>query len=253
MQSEKPERRVEDTTDALDALTALLDSFESLDTVLARLVESATGTIPETSSATVTILRGDSAWTAAASHTWAAELDEHQYAAHDGPCMHAARTGRLVRLDTSQADRWSEFCAAARDQQVAVAIGAPLLIDEDIVQTAAALNLTTAEAEGFDPLDEALLELFTHALSTAINHAYRHQRARGLLDQLGRALDTRDVIGQAKGLLMARHSCGAEEAFEHLRHASQQANVKLHEVAARLISSETGDGPSPSRSRRGRS
>jgi AmiR/NasT family two-component response regulator len=100
------------------------------------------------------------------------------------------------------------------------------------------LNLTTTHAEAFDPLDEALLELFTHALSTAINHAYRHQQARHLVDQLGHALDNRDVIGQAKGLLMARHRCGPEEAFDHLRKASQHSNIKLHDVAARLVAHE---------------
>ena len=239
MTVEHPARRVENATDTFDQLTALLDRFEPLETVLARLVQSATATIPGTSSATVTILRGDQARTAAASHDWAAELDDHQYDAQDGPCLEAARTGRLVRLDTSRTERWPEYCRAARGQQVAVAIGAPLLIDEDIARTCAALNLTGLASQDFDPLDEALLELFTHALSTAINHAYHHQQARGLVDQLGHALDHRDTIGQAKGLLMARHHCGPDEAFEHLRKASQQANVKLHEVAARLVASET--------------
>lgn len=239
MNAEQPARRIEDTTDTFDQLVALLDQFESLETVLTRLVSSATAIIPDTGSATVTLLRGDDARTIAASHPWAAELDEHQYRAQDGPCLEAARSGRLVRLETGAGERWSEFCQAARDQQVAVAVGAPLLIDEDLVHTSAALNLTAPQQHAFDPLDEALLELFTHALSTAINHAYRHRHARELVDQLGKALDNRDVIGQAKGLLMSRHRCGPDEAFAHLRNASQQANVKLHEVAARLVASET--------------
>jgi AmiR/NasT family two-component response regulator len=238
--TEPSARRVEDTTDTFDHLVALLDRFETLETVLSRLVTSATQIIPDTGSATVTLLRGDEARTIAASHPWAAELDEHQYRAQDGPCLEAARSGRLVRLDTAEEDHWSEFRQAARDQQVAVAVGAPLLIDEDIAHTSAALNLTASQQHAFDPFDEALLELFTHALSTAINHAYRHQHARELVDQLGNALDNRDVIGQAKGLLMARHKCGPDEAFDHLRNASQQANIKLHEVAARFVASETG-------------
>lgn len=239
MTAEHSALRLETTTDAFDQLAALLDRFEPLETVLSRLVESAAATIPDTGSATVTILRGDEARTAAASHDWAAELDDEQYTAQDGPCLEAARTGRLVRLDTDQVVRWPEFCEAARDRQVSVALGAPLLIDEDIADTSAALNLTAPASQAFDPLEEALLELFTHALSTAINHAYRHQHARGLIDQLGQAVDHRDAIGQAKGLLMAQHRCGPDEAFEYLRNASQQANIKLHEVAARLVASET--------------
>lgn len=240
MTSGEPFRRVEDATELFDQLSALLDRFEPLETVLSRLVDSATAMIPETGSATVSILRGDQPRTAAASHQWAAALDEHQYSELDGPCLEAARTGRLVRVQTTDSNRWPQYCQAARDQQVAVAVGAPLLIDEDIAQTWAALNLTASSSQAFDPLDEALLELFTHALSTAINHAYRHQRAHELVDQLGHALEHRDVIGQAKGLLMARHRCGPDKAFEHLRNVSQRSNIKLHEVAARLVASEAG-------------
>lgn len=233
--------RVEEATDAFDRLSTLLDRFEPVDEVLAKLVDSAMATIPDTGSATVTLLGDGRPRTLASTSSWASGLDEVQYAADDGPCLHAARTGRLVRLDAADGDKWPEFCAAARGQQVAVALGVPLIIDEDILDTSAALNLTTSDQRAFDPLDEALLELFTRALSTAINHAYRHQQARVLVDQLGDALDTRDVIGQAKGLLMARHRCGADEAFGHLREASQRANIKLHEIAARLVASEIGE------------
>lgn len=232
--------RVEEATDAFDQLTALLDQFEPIEAVLEKLVGSAMATIPDTGSATVTVLRNGEMRTLASTSPWAAELDEAQYMADDGPCLHAARTGRLVRVDAVGSEKWPDFCTAAHEQQVAVALGVPLLIDEDIMNTTAALNLTTPKQQAFDPLDEALLELFTHALSTAINHAYRHQQARLLVDQLGDALDSRDVIGQAKGLLMARHRCGADEAFGYLREASQQSNIKLHEVAARLVASESG-------------
>ncbi|GAB2733914.1 GAF and ANTAR domain-containing protein [Salinifilum aidingensis] len=236
-----PVQRVESTTDALDQLLALLEQRQPLRTVLAQLVRSATATIPDTGSATVSILcRDGSAHTAAGSHAWAMELDEQQHRAEDGPCLHAARTGRMVRLETSDEQRWPEFCHAARDNEVAVTVGVPLPLDEDLAATAAALNLTTPHPHAFDPLDEALLELFTNALSAAINHAYRHARARELAEQLGQALEHRDVIGQAKGLLIARHRCSPEQAFDHLRRASQHTNTKLHEVAARLVADESG-------------
>lgn len=236
-------KRVEDTTDALDQLLALLEHREPLQDVLARLVQSATATIPDTGSATVSILRRDgSAYTAAGSHTWAINLDEQQYQAEDGPCLHAARTGRLVRLDTTNEEQWRDFCRAAQASEVAVAVGVPLPLDEDLAATGAALNLTTPHAQAFDPLDEALLELFTNALSAAINHAYRHARARDLAEQLSQAVETRDLIGQAKGVLITRHHCSSQEAFQYLRQASQRTNTKLHDVAARLVTAETNEG-----------
>lgn len=237
-----PVQRVQETTDALDQLLALLEQREPLQTVLSRLVQSATATIPDTASATVSIVRRDgTAYTAAGSHTWAMELDEQQYQAEDGPCLHAARTGRMVRLDTSDEQQWPGFCDAARASQVAVAVGAPLPLDEDLAASAAALNLTTAHSQAFDPLDEALLELFTNALSAAINHAYRHAQARELAEQLSQAVHNRDLIGQAKGVLIAHHHCSSEQAFDYLRQASQRSHIKLHDVAARLIADETNE------------
>lgn len=239
MSPDRTERRVEEVVDSFDQLVALLERFEPVETVLTQLVEFATTTIPGTASATVTVVRHEDARTLAASHQWAGDLDEHQYKAQDGPCLHAIRTGRVVRMDITAADRWPEYCAAARLHNVAAALSVPLFVDDDIVDTAAALNLTTEQPEAFDPLDEALLELFTHALSVVINHAYRHRRAAELVDQLGAALETRDIIGTAKGLLMSQHRCGPDRAFELLRAASQRSNTKLRDVAAQLVNNET--------------
>lgn len=55
---------------------------------------------------------------------------------------------------------------------------------------------------------------------------------------LTRALETRGVIERAKGLLMAREGCTDAEAFDLLRRASQRENVKLHQVAARIVSGQ---------------
>lgn len=53
--------------------------------------------------------------------------------------------------------------------------------------------------------------------------------------QLRAALTSRPEIEQAKGVLMALHSCNAAEAFQMLVHESQTKNIKLHEVAASLL------------------
>jgi AmiR/NasT family two-component response regulator len=56
-------------------------------------------------------------------------------------------------------------------------------------------------------------------------------------DQLRDALRTREVIGEAKGILMERESISRDEAFNLLRHLSQSANVKLRDVAWRVVDS----------------
>ena len=61
--------------------------------------------------------------------------------------------------------------------------------------------------------------------------------ARRLTSQLSDALQTRDVIGQAKGVLMAQGADGDQAAFALLVSASQRSNVKVHEVARQLVAS----------------
>ena len=72
-------------------------------------------------------------------------------------------------------------------------------------------------------------------------------REREAFEQLGRqlheALSSRDVIGQAKGILMERLRITPEDAFDTLRRASQRLNIKLRDIAERLAHSGSLDGP----------
>jgi len=68
-------------------------------------------------------------------------------------------------------------------------------------------------------------------------------RCAELADEVGHlkaAIEHRDVIGQAKGILMARERCTADEAFNMLRMASQRENRKLHEIAVQLAGRAAG-------------
>jgi AmiR/NasT family two-component response regulator len=65
------------------------------------------------------------------------------------------------------------------------------------------------------------------------------------------ALQSRDVIGQAKGVLMAREGVGPEEAFAMLRRASQRLNVKLRDVARQIAEAAPGAASAPAASGEG--
>ena len=67
------------------------------------------------------------------------------------------------------------------------------------------------------------------------------EQCRRLLDQLGEAVASRDVIGQAKGIIMERHRVTADEAFGGLRRASQSFNIKLTDLATDLTITGTFD------------
>ena len=58
-----------------------------------------------------------------------------------------------------------------------------------------------------------------------------------MIEQLQEALQSRDVIGQAKGIIQTREHCGPDEAFERLRHLSQHRNIKLRDLAKAVVES----------------
>ena len=62
-------------------------------------------------------------------------------------------------------------------------------------------------------------------------------------------LETMPVIEQAKGILMAEHRCGPDEAFDLLRRASQSANVRISVLAARLVEQVASPEPQAKESR----
>ncbi len=111
-----------------------------------------------------------------------------------------------------------------------------LLSDTRSPRYSGALNLYSRNPGALsDTAHEPALLLATHASlalarSVAVNHTELVTR------QLRTAIDSRDVIGQAKGILMARRGISADEAFDQLRRASQELNVKLSEVARILAS-----------------
>lgn len=76
-----------------------------------------------------------------------------------------------------------------------------------------------------------------------VDSEYTLADLRNQIGQLRTALETRDVIGQAKGILMERHHVTAEEAFAMLNRASQHCNVKLRDLARELT--ESGDLRAP--------
>jgi len=154
------------------------------------------------------------------------QLDELQMKLGTGPCLTAARKQIVVRMHDVAADtRWTEFRLAAVSCDVASMLCVPLHVDDQVLGT---LSLYGEKAdifrEGAEPVARMLAALAAVALAES------HQRER-----MERALANRDLIGQAKGILMHRHGIRGDEAFEMLRTHSQRTNTKLITVAERVV------------------
>lgn len=139
----------------------------------------------------------------------------------------------------------AEFEASAAEHGICAYLSVPVVLpasERSEAQHMGSLNIYSRTAAAFDPFDEGLLRLFATAASATITSAQRQQRSRQHIEQLERALVSRAVIDQAKGVLMAVHRCTADEAFRMLVDRSQYENVKLHDVAHTLLQTATRSG-----------
>lgn len=235
-------KRLDEVTGHLTELAEVLTAEEILDRVLQRSVDQVASSVPGADMVSVSVLRGDAGETVAASNGRVWNIDQDQYAAGDGPCLEAARTGQAVRTGVAEAERrWPDFARSARAAEVESYLCCPLVIDKDF---AGSLNLYSEQPHGFADFDVALLLLYVTAATAAIANARRYARARELAEQLSQALDSRAVIDQAIGVLMTQTGMTADQAFAELSRRSQRANVKVREIAARLVAD-----PQPDKSR----
>jgi len=179
--------------------------------------------------------------TVACSDPLAARVDEVQYQLGDGPCLHAVRDGRVVRIeDTAEKARWPEFEAQAASHGIRSCLALPLNADGRPV---GALNLYAREASAFGAAEARRAENFAENASGALSLAIRLASHAALIEQLRSSLASRGVIDQALGIIMARDHCTQDRAFAILRSASQNSNVKLRDIASAVVTSVTGEPP----------
>jgi GAF domain-containing protein len=226
-------RQLDEVTGALEALTAALDDDGELDTSLQLVCRQLVRVIPGADIASITLFRNGVPSTAACTDHRALDLDAAQYRAGAGPCLQAAETGRIVRVDVATArDRWPEFTGRAVGAGVASYLSAPLAVD---AAHTGSLNLYGLHDHGYREVEGTLLELFVAAVEGALRSTARYLAARREAGQLSTALVSRAVIDQAKGILMGARGISADEAFRLLVVQSQRENIKLRECADRLV------------------
>ena len=177
--------------------------------------------------------------TVACSDQVAAQVDDVQYELDDGPCLHAMRDGRMVRIeDTMEKARWPEFEAQAASHGIRSCLALPLNVDGKPV---GALNLYSRQASAFGAAEARRAENFAENASGALSLAMRLASHAALIEQLRSSLTSRTVIDQALGIIMAREQCNQARAFAILRSASQNSNVKLRDIAGAVVTQCHGD------------
>lgn len=226
-----------------DLTRILLDVTPTVGGVLKLVVGAATALIADADLVSITLRDADGTFhTPVGTDPVAERLDQVQYHHGEGPCVESARPdGPAVgwSQDLGRDPRWPAFGPAAARHGYHSVLATSLLPDARPPRLSGALNIYSRTPGAFDArsIDVALL-LATHA-SLALAHTRAVAAAELEAAHLRRAVDSRDVIGQAKGILMQRRGITADEAFDVLRRASQDLNVKLADLAKTLASRHT--------------
>ena len=220
---------VADAAARIADITRRLYERRSLDGgVAAALVEHAAAELPGAQYANITVTEGQfEIDTPAATDEVAIRIDDIQRRTREGPCLSTAWRHRVVHVeDLSQDTRWPSFRAEALETTAVRSImGFQLFMTSKSI---GALNVFADRPHAFDDRTRQLGSLFAAHTALVWDAARRES-------QFQEALASRDIIGQAKGMIMERYSKDATEAFEMLRRLSHETNVPLAEVAAKIV------------------
>lgn len=196
------------------------------ESTLQSIVDGAVAIVPGARWAGISLIEGRKVTPRAPSDLLVAELDKLQSTLDEGPCVDALRIHHTVHIDDMATEpRWTRFTASAIERGVHSSLSFQLFVSS---KNLGSLNLYGEAAGVFGEESVLIGELFAQHASVALVGAAD-------VTQLRSALSNRDAIGQAKGILMHRENITGEAAFQLLVKTSQNANIKLIDLARWII------------------
>ncbi len=211
----------------------LQEEHGNVEGTLRAIAASAVHTVPDAEDCGISYVIGHSN---VEPRAWTSELpravDLVQTEAGEGPCLDAVWSQKIVRVDDVAAEsRWPRFAERAAALGVGSMLCFQLFVEGDRL---GALNLYSRSAGSFDDESRDIGLVFASHAAVALAGAEHEQNLRA-------AMASRDVIGQAKGILMERYKLTADQAFGVLARVSQELNRKLGDIAREV--SDTGAVP----------
>jgi hypothetical protein len=205
---------------------------------LNQLVADVARQVPACSGAAAAFWRDGEPAALAASHPSLPDLIEAEVRSGLGPALEALRTGQPVGCpDTLAEERWPQYCAAALRQGVRCA----LCLAYRSEGAALCLSLFSARPRMLGPAAVAAAERLAASGMAMVDLTSEYGDARREQLQLRDAAQSRAQVDQAKGILMHALRCSADQALDQMRQISQARNMKVADVAARIISSGKAD------------
>jgi len=234
-----PDPKPLDPADAFGQLGRMKLGGAGLDGILEQIADLARRTIPGAQEVSVTLVGDGNAHTAACTGELALTLDEWQYGDRHGPCLDAAASRATLSVpDLATEDRWPNWTGRALHAGAGSSLSIGLPVHEKVT---GALNIYAAEPHAFDSDAIVLGQTFAGYAVVAMADAHLYDAQASLAQHMQAAMESRAVIEQAKGILMANRRCTANEAFAILTNVSRETNRKLRDVATALVTTASPD------------
>ncbi|WP_136520095.1 GAF and ANTAR domain-containing protein [Cellulomonas telluris] len=228
--------------EAIERLHTTLVEATDVQQVLEAVAHACAGIVAGEAGETTVTLRRDGRATAVA---WTGErarhCDEVEYASGAGPCLSALDLGETVLVHDVAADpRWPAWRDAAVEAGFVAAAAFPVRVNPDLEVS---LNAYSDAPGVLDDASVARAQALAGELRHVLRYSLRLLELATTTADLRTALESRAVIDQAIGMVMAQNRCSAEEALALLRRASQGRNVKLRDLAHEMVRRVGGAEP----------
>src|ERR1700712_2469691 len=214
----------------------------NLPEVLTEITGIARRAMPGSEATSITLIRGEKAFTAAVDGQMAMDADELQYERGYGPCLDAGRAGQVFLVeDMRQEQRWPDYAKHVAAQGVRSSLSVPLPFQGVSI---GALNNYSGTPGAFGETDFAVGQEVAAWVALAVGNAHMVARTVDDLAGMRAAMASQAVIERAKGILMERHKLTEDQAFSELTRASQTRTSSCE----RWPTSSCEPGPSPATS-----
>lgn len=224
-------------------MAGLVLSQETVRSAVELVTALASATAPGTAGSAVTLVDEHGTRTMAATTELAAQADALQYSLDEGPCLTAARTGQVVRVDDAAGEgRWPAWSEAATRLGVRSALSAPLLAEG---APTGAIKLYALQPGRFDEHAEQTMVLFARQAAILLTATQNLAGARALSRRLTDALTDRDLISRATGVMLARGAPDRDAAFARLAAAAERSGRPVREMAVEILATATDDTDPP--------
>jgi GAF domain-containing protein len=222
-------------------LAAFPANAEVVDAALRLVVALAHATVTGADGVSVMLSRDGTLSTVASSDDTISGMDADQYATGQGPCVSAATNGHRIYVDSLDTEaRWPEFVPRAKERGINSILSMPLLTEGRLL---GALNIYSNRAGALSDPEQALATLCAQQASDLLASATVDVSSEDLSIRLRDALQVRQTITMAIGVIMARQGMSADDAHAVLLQSSHQSAIPLQERARAIVASTQGDGP----------